>query len=199
MSKTDVLIHPQALVDEGVTIGKGTRVWAFAHILSGAMIGSDCNICDHTFVEGKIKMGDRVTLKSGVYLWDGIEIENDVFIGPNATFTNDRRPRSRQYPPQFLTIRLMTGCTIGANATILPGLTIGRWALIGAGSVVTRDIPDHALAFGHPATVQGWVCICGESITFDNHDQLVSCSCGRVLAQKNGLILVSNENEYRGL
>lgn len=198
MSLTDCTIHPHALIDEGVEIGAGTKIWAFAHILSGAIIGSDCNICDHTFIEGRVKIGDRVTLKSGVYLWDGIEVENDVFIGPNATLTNDRRPRSQQYPDQFLPTRLMTGCSIGANATILPGLTIGCWALIGAGSVVTRNIPAHTLAFGNPAMVRGWVCVCGASVVF-NHQKPVSCDCGRILELNNDSVWVINKNEHSKL
>jgi UDP-2-acetamido-3-amino-2,3-dideoxy-glucuronate N-acetyltransferase len=198
MSLTDCTIHHHALIDERVEIGAGTKIWAFAHILSGAIIGSDCNICDHTFIEGGVKIGDRVTLKSGVYLWDGIEVENDVFIGPNATFTNDRRPRSRQYPDQFLPTRLMTGCSIGANATILPGLTIGCWSLIGAGSVVTRNIPDHALAFGNPAMVRGWICVCGASVVF-NHKKQASCACGRILELNNDSVWVINKNEYSKL
>jgi acetyltransferase-like isoleucine patch superfamily enzyme len=194
----DCIIHPHALIDEGVEIGAGTRIWAFAHVLSGAIIGGDCNICDHTFIEGGVKIGDRVTLKSGVYLWDGIEVENDVFIGPNATFTNDRCPRSRQYPEQFLTTRLMRGCSIGANATILPGLTIGCWALIGAGSVVTRNIPDHALAFGNPAIVRGWVCVCGASVVFNDKRQVL-CDCGRILEFNNDSVWVINKNEHSKL
>ena len=148
--------HPQALV-ETKTIGKGTRVWAFAHILPGAVIGSQCNICDHVFIENKVTIGDRVTIKCGVQLWDGVMLEDDVFIGPNATFTNDPFPRSRQHPTEFPKTHVRKGASIGANATILPGLTIGQNAMVGAGAVVTRDVPPNAIVVGNPARITGYV------------------------------------------
>jgi acetyltransferase-like isoleucine patch superfamily enzyme len=148
--------HPHALVESEV-IGKGTRVWAFAHILPGATVGSDCNICDHVFIENKVVIGDRVTIKSGVQLWDGITLEDDVFVGPNATFTNDPFPRSRQYPSEFPKTLVRKGASIGANATILPGLTIGQNAMVGAGAVVTRDVPPNAIVVGNPARITGYV------------------------------------------
>lgn len=176
--------HPNALVDSGAVIGAGTRVWAFSHILPGAVIGADCNICDHTFVEGKVRVGNRVTLKCGVYLWDGLVLEDDVFVGPCAAFTNDLRPRSRQQPNQYPTTTLRQGCSIGANATILPGLTIGRWALIGAGSVVTRDVPDFALVVGNPARFRAWTCRCG--LRLDPFvDGNAACPCGRSYRTKS--------------
>lgn len=134
------MIHPSAIVEDGATVGKGTRVWAFAHILPGAVIGEDCNICDGVFVENDVTVGDRVTVKCGVQLWDGVRLEDDVFVGPNATFTNDLRPRSGQHVKP-LTTTVKRGASIGANATILPGVTIGAHALIGAGTTVARDIP----------------------------------------------------------
>lgn len=148
--------HPQAIV-ETKTIGKGTRVWAFAHILPGAVIGSECNICDHVFIENKVIIGDRVTIKCGVQLWDGVILEDDVFVGPNATFTNDPFPRSRQYPGEFPKTHVRKGASIGANATILPGLTIGQNAMVGAGAVVTRDVPPNAIVVGNPARITGYV------------------------------------------
>jgi acetyltransferase-like isoleucine patch superfamily enzyme len=144
--------HPQALV-ETTSVGQGTRIWAFAHVLKGARIGRDCNICDHVFIENKVTLGDRVTVKSGVQLWDGIHAENDVFIGPNATFCNDPFPRSRAYLQAYPETRLRRGASIGANATILSGLTIGRHAMVGAGAVVTSDVPAHAVVVGNPARV----------------------------------------------
>ena len=150
-------LHAAALVEPGATIGSGTRVWAFAHILGGARIGSDCNICDHTFIENDVVIGDRVTIKCGVYLWDGLRIEDDVFIGPNATFTNDRFPRSKQYPDEFPQTILEKGASVGANATILPGLRIGRGAMVGAGAVVTRDVPPNAVVVGNPARIKSYV------------------------------------------
>src|ERR1051326_848854 len=130
--------HPAAIVESKV-IGEGTRVWAFAHILPGAKVGANCNICDHTFLENDVVVGDRVTIKSGVQLWDGITLEDDVFVGPNATFTNDKFPRSRVYHQTFPRTLVRKGASIGANATILPGITIGERAMVGAGAVVTRD------------------------------------------------------------
>lgn len=145
--------HPQALIELGATIGEKTNIWAFVHILPGAIIGDDCNICDHVFIENDVIIGNRVTIKCGVQLWDGVKLGDDVFVGPNVTFTNDKFPRSKKYPSQFLKIIVKEGASIGANATILPGITIGRKAMIGAGSVVTKDVPDYALVLGNPARV----------------------------------------------
>ncbi|QGW80719.1 WxcM-like domain-containing protein [Variovorax paradoxus] len=152
----DYFAHPNALC-ESTQIGSGTRVWAFAHVLPNARIGSDCNICDNVFVENDVVVGDRVTVKCGVQLWDGVVIEDDVFIGPNATFTNDLFPRSRQYPEAFGKTLIQAGASIGANATILPGITVGRNAMIGAGSVVTRSVPPNAIVVGNPARITGYV------------------------------------------
>jgi acetyltransferase-like isoleucine patch superfamily enzyme len=186
-------IHPHALVDPGVTIGRGTRVWAFAHLVSGAVVGEDCNICDHTFLEGKVRIGNRVTLKCGVYLWDGLILEDDVFVGPNATFTNDLRPRSKQYK-DFPITRLQVGCSVGAGATILPGLTIGRWTMIGAGAVVTRDVPDFALVVGNPAGFRSWICRCGERIDFRNANS-AKCSCSRSFGLRQDNTVAQTEAE----
>jgi len=142
---------------ESNQIGDRTRVWAFAHVLPGARIGADCNICDHVFVENDVVVGDRVTIKCGVQLWDGLRVEDDVFIGPNATFTNDPFPRSKQYPEAFAQTTIGRGASIGANATILPGVVIGRYAMIGAGAVVTRSVPPHAIVMGNPARITGYV------------------------------------------
>jgi len=153
----EAFVHAAALVEPGAIIGAATRVWAFAHILPGAVIGRECNICDHVFIEGDVRVGDRVTIKPGVQLWLGVTLEDDVFVGPNATFTNDHFPRSRRRPPQFLRTLICQGASIGANATILPGLTIGRLAMVGAGAVVTADVPPGAIVVGNPARVVGRV------------------------------------------
>jgi acetyltransferase-like isoleucine patch superfamily enzyme/dTDP-4-dehydrorhamnose 3,5-epimerase-like enzyme len=150
--KPVTFVHPQAIV-ESPHVGDGTRVWAFAHILPGAVIGKDCNICDHVFIENDVAVGDRVTVKCGVQLWDGIRVEDDVFIGPNVTFTNDPFPRSRQRPERFSTTLIRSGASIGGNATILPGLTVGANAMVGAGAVVTRSVPPYAVAVGNPARI----------------------------------------------
>lgn len=148
--------HPSALV-ESEQIGAETRVWAFAHILPRAVIGSGCNVCDHVFIENDVTIGNGVTIKCGVQLWDGIRIEDDVFVGPNATFTNDRAPRSRQHLKEYPLTVLRKGCSIGANATILPGVTVGQSAMVGAGAVVTRDVPPFAVVTGNPARISGYV------------------------------------------
>jgi UDP-2-acetamido-3-amino-2,3-dideoxy-glucuronate N-acetyltransferase len=147
-----VFVHPQALL-ESPTVGAGTRVWAFAHVLPKAVIGRDCNLCDGVFVENDVVVGDRVTVKCGVQLWDGLRIEDDVFLGPNVTFTNDRFPRSQQHLARYPETVVKRGASIGANSTILPGLIIGPGAMVGAGSVVTRDVPPNAVVVGNPARI----------------------------------------------
>lgn len=149
------MIHPLADV-KTTQIGEGTTIWQFAVILSRAIIGKNCNINCHTFIENDVILGDNVTIKSGVYLWDGISIANNVFIGPNVTFTNDRYPRSKAYPDSFQRTEIKNGASIGANATILGGIVIGEWSLIGAGSVVTKSVPDFAIVYGNPARISGW-------------------------------------------
>lgn len=147
----EFFVHPNALC-ESKKIGKGTRIWAFTHILEGATIGEDCNLCDHVFVENDVVIGNRVTVKSGVQIWNGITIEDDVFIGPNVTFSNDKFPRSKIYK-EFEKTLVLKGSSIGSNATILPGISIGRFAMIGAGSVVTKDVPDFVTVVGNPAKI----------------------------------------------
>lgn len=150
------LIHKTAEV-ASVQIGERTRIWQYAVVLSGAKIGAEANICSHCFIENDVVIGDRVTVKSGVQLWDGLRVGNDVFIGPNVTFTNDKFPRSKRYPEAFLETRIEDGASLGAGAVILPGITIGRGAMVGAGSVVTKSIPPHSIVFGSPARIKGYV------------------------------------------
>jgi acetyltransferase-like isoleucine patch superfamily enzyme/dTDP-4-dehydrorhamnose 3,5-epimerase-like enzyme len=152
----EVFVHQQAIC-ESSSIGPKTRIWAFAHVLPKAVIGSECNICDGVFIENDVVVGDRVTVKCGVQLWDGVEIEDDVFIGPNATFTNDKFPRSKAYPESFARTLIRKGASIGANSTILPGITIGAGAMVGAGAVVTRSVPANAIVVGNPAKIVGYV------------------------------------------
>jgi acetyltransferase-like isoleucine patch superfamily enzyme/dTDP-4-dehydrorhamnose 3,5-epimerase-like enzyme len=153
---SDVFVHEKGIC-ESQHVGARTRIWAFAHVLPGATIGTDCNICDNVFIENDVVVGSRVTIKSGVQLWDGVQIEDDVLVGPNATFTNDRFPRSKNYPATPTRTIVRRGASIGANATVLPGLEIGANAMIGAGAVVTRSVPPNAIAVGNPARIIGYV------------------------------------------
>lgn len=155
----DVFVHPQGIC-ESESVGPGSRIWAFAHVLPGAVIGQDANICDFVFIEGGVVLGDRVTVKCHVALWDGVRVGNDVFIGPSSVFANDRYPRSKRYLPAVATL-LEDGCSIGAGAVLTPGVTIGTYALVGAGAVVSRDVAPFTLVVGNPARPVGLVCRCG--------------------------------------
>jgi serine acetyltransferase len=169
-------IHPTALV-ASPSIGEGTRIWAYVNVLAGATIGRDCNICDRCFIENDVVLGDRVTVKCGVSLYDGIVLEDDVFVGPDVSFSNDTRPRSGQRRNSHPKTLVRSGASLGAGAILLPGVTVGRWAMVGAGSLVTRDVPDFALVYGSPARVHGFVCRCGESLRVV--ERRADCSCGR--------------------
>jgi UDP-2-acetamido-3-amino-2,3-dideoxy-glucuronate N-acetyltransferase len=170
-----VRIHPDARC-ETARVGPRTRIWAFAHLLDGAEVGADCNICDHAFVEGGARIGDRVTVKNASLIWDGVQIADDVFIGPRVTFTNDLRPRIgfAVDPADYVRTTVRRGASLGANVTVVCGVTIGEYAMVAAGAVVTRDVPPHALVMGVPARVAGWVCVCGNDVEVDRR-----CSCGR--------------------
>jgi len=170
-----VFVHPHALC-ESDSIGERTRVWAFAHVMPGAVIGADCNIGDHAFIETGARIGDRVIVKNSVLLWDKVTVEDDVFLGPNAVFTNDINPRVayKNPPERFLPTLVRRGATVGANATIVCGVTIGEQAFVGAGTVVVEDVPAHALVVGNPAQRIGWVCACTRRLP----DSL-ACTCGK--------------------
>lgn len=150
------MIHSSSDV-QATNIGTGTRIWQYVVVLPNARIGSDCNICSHCFIENDVIIGDRVTIKSGVQLWDGLRVGDDVFIGPNASFANDKFPRSRQNPGTFLVTTIQNGASIGAGAVILPNLVIGRNAMVAAGAVVTRSVPPNAVVIGNPAKIVGYV------------------------------------------
>ncbi len=149
-------IHPLADV-QSENIGQNTRVWQYSVIFKDARIGMNCNICAHTLIENDVKIGNNVTVKSGVYIWDGITLEDNVFIGPCVAFTNDKKPRSKQYPDSFAKTIIAEGASIGANATILPGIKVGKNALVGAGAVVTKDVPENAIVIGNPAFIKGYM------------------------------------------
>lgn len=187
-------VHPSAIVEDGATIGRDTRIWAFVHILPDAVIGDGCNICDQVFIENDVRIGDRVTIKCGVHLWDGVVLEDDVFVGPNATFTNDKLPRSGQYPDHFLKTCVCRGASIGANATILPGLRIGEKAMVGAGAVVTRDVPPNAIVIGNPGRIVGYVETSSRSVTSLG----MSASTEGSLVQDVRLIRLHHVEDMRG-
>jgi UDP-2-acetamido-3-amino-2,3-dideoxy-glucuronate N-acetyltransferase len=168
-------VHERAIC-ESKQIGSGTRIWAYAHILPGAKVGANCNLGENVFVENKVSIGAHCTIKNGVSLWDFVTLEDGVFVGPNAVFTNDLRPRAfiRRNSDAFLPTRVMRGASIGANVTIICGATIGPYALIGAGTVVVGDVPPHALVVGNPGKVIGKVCFCGAAI--NAHDFCAACN-----------------------
>jgi UDP-2-acetamido-3-amino-2,3-dideoxy-glucuronate N-acetyltransferase len=170
-----VFVHERALC-ESDEIGARTRVWAFAHVMKGAVVGSDCNVCDHAFIESGARLGNHVTVKNCVLIWDKVTVEDDVFLGPNMVFTNDMNPRVafKKPPERFLPTVVKRGASIGANATIVCGVTIGENAFVGAGSVVIRDVAPYAMVVGNPARAIGWMCACGEKLPRN-----LACSCGR--------------------
>jgi UDP-2-acetamido-3-amino-2,3-dideoxy-glucuronate N-acetyltransferase len=171
-----IFVHPDARCETD-NVGTGTRVWAFAHVLRGAVIGENCNICDHTYVEGGAAIGNGVTIKNGVQVWYGVTLEDDVFVGPNATFTNDLRPRAalKKAESELVPTVVRRGATIGANATIVCGVTLGESCFVAAGAVVTADVPAHALVAGSPARHIAWVCTCGATLP----EELVCGECGQ--------------------
>ncbi|HEV8523296.1 MAG TPA: acyltransferase [Terriglobales bacterium] len=183
---TNIYIHPTSIV-ETRQIGDGTRIWAFSHVMQGALIGRNCNIGDHCFIESGALIGDNVTIKNGNMLWEGVTLGDGVFVGPQVIFTNDLRPRSPRLPlasdryldrAWLLPTVVEEGVSLGAGAIVLPGLTIGQYAMLGAGAVVTRDVRPHALVLGNPARIAGWVCYCGERLALESN--VGTClRCGR--------------------
>lgn len=180
------MIHPTAVVEPS-QVGPRTRIWQYCVVLDGATVGGDVNVNAHCLIEGGATLGNRVTLKCGVYVWSGVTIEDDVFVGPNATFTNDLFPRSRRKPQTWVPTLVRRGASIGAGATIVAGITIGEYALIGAGSVVTKDVPAFGIVAGNPATPRGWVCRCGHAL----RSTLKCAACGtRYSRRRNRLHIV---------
>ncbi len=179
-----VFVHPRGLNDSD-TVGPGTRIWAFAHVMKGARIGGNCNIGEGAFIESGAVLGDNITVKNGVSVWDGITAEDYCFLGPDCVFTNDHAPRSH---PDYATpasewkpTLLRTGSTVGANATIVCGVTLGPWCFVAAGSVVVRDVPEHAMVAGNPARMIGWACRCGRRLP-----ESLTCECGLAYREHDG-------------
>jgi len=172
----EYFVHDRAWV-ESENIGGNTRIWAFTHIMKNVKIGTNCNIGEHCFIENGVIIGDDVTVKNGISLWDGIIIEDKVFLGPYSVFTNDIRPRSKSYNYTISKTIIKEGTTIGANATIICGIEIGKYSFIGAGAVVTKDIPDYTLVYGNPAKIHGYVCECCKQLDFI--ESIAKCDCGK--------------------
>ena len=179
-------VHPTSIIDDDVTVGEGTKIWCYSHIQSGAQIGKRCTLGQNVNVSNNVQIGDGCKIQNNVSLYEGVELEDYVFCGPSCVFTNDLTPRAK-YPKGSAGYRktlIKKGASIGANATIICGHTVGSWALIGAGAVVTGDVPAHALMLGVPAKQAGWVCECGEILKSD----LCCKVCGRKYIEKsNGL------------
>jgi UDP-2-acetamido-3-amino-2,3-dideoxy-glucuronate N-acetyltransferase len=193
-------VHPQALVESG-TIGPRTRIWAFAHVMKGARIGANCNIGDHAFIESGVVLGNNVTVKNGVSVWTGVTVEDNVFLGPNCAFTNDPNPRAYIKKPEteLESTLVRTNATIGANATLLCGLTIGRYAFIGAGAVVLHSVPDFALMVGNPARQSGWMCACAHKLPLgETAPPGTKCTCPHCQATfergPEGLLLLDSSS-----
>lgn len=179
------LIHPNAIVETN-EIGDDTRIWAFVHILNGAKIGSGCNVCDHCYIEYDVIIGNNVTIKCGIYLWEGVRLEDDVFLGPNVVFTNNPRPRSKQRIVHLKTF-VKQGASIGANSTIMGGITIGKYAMTGIASVVTHDVPDYALVYGNPAKFKNWIDEKGQNLVLHEDGFWISPDGIKFEETQNGL------------
>lgn len=177
MPQKEFFVHDQALVESDL-IGEGTRIWAFAHVMKEARIGKDCNIGDHCYIESDVIIGDHVVIKNGVSIWNRVRIEDNVFIGPGAIFINDPYPRSKVYLEEYVATYVKKGASIGANATLMCGITVGEYSMIGAGSVVTRAVPPFAIVYGNPAKVRGYVCRCGKKLDISTPN--VRCVCGQL-------------------
>lgn len=185
--------HESAVIDEGAEIGEGTKIWHFSHIMKGAKIGKNCLVSQNCFIARDTKLGDGVKLENNVSVYTFVTLEDKVFVGPSAVFTNDLNPRA-PYPKggKWISTLVKTGASIGANATIICGITIGKWAFIGAGAVVTKDVPDYAIVAGVPVKQIGWMCECGEKIKFDKEDKTICAKCGRKYQKEEKVVTEIN-------
>lgn len=183
----DVFVHPSSYVDEPCEIGAGTKIWHFSHIMSGSVMGENCNIGQNVVISPGVRLGKNVKIQNNVSVYSGVECEDNVFLGPSCVFTNVINPRSHiNRKNEYRKTLLKEGCSIGANSTIICGHVIGKYALVGAGSVVTKDVPDYALVMGNPARVRGYVCYCGEKLDFAG--DAAQCACGRKYRKINDRI-----------
>ncbi|RMD88212.1 MAG: N-acetyltransferase [Calditrichaeota bacterium] len=189
---SDYFLHESSYVDKNVKIGSGTRIWHFCHIMGGAQIGDNCNIGQNVFVASDVKIGNNVKIQNNVSIYTGVIIEDDVFLGPSMVFTNVINPRSHiSRKDEYKKTLVKKGASIGANSTIICGVTLGRYSFVGAGAVVTRDVPDYALVYGSPAKIKGWMCECGTKINFallNNLEQAICGNCGSQFS-KDGLLV----------
>jgi len=204
VSQRTYFAHAQAIV-ETHDIGAGTRIWAYAHVMSGAHVGSDCNICDHAFIESGATLGNNVTVKNGVAVWQGVRVEDNVFLGPNCVLTNDYNPRAyiKKSGPALETTVIRANATIGANATIVCGITVGQYAFIGAGTVVLKPVLDFALMVGNPARHIGWMCVCAKSLPLRDSRATPSLTCPHCHTQfrvtsKGLAVSEGSRSEYLG-
>ncbi|MEZ0345180.1 MAG: acyltransferase [Infirmifilum sp.] len=189
MTRREFYAHPTAVIEDGAQIGEGTRIWHFAHVRSGAVVGRECNIGKDVYIDAGAVVGNRVKIQNGVSVYKGVVIEDDVFVGPYAVFTNDKYPRAFSKDWEVVPTRIKRGASIGANATVVCGVTIGEFAMIAAGSVVTKDVPPHGLVMGNPARLVGFVCYCGrpleEKIFEDGEKVVFKCKhCGKEVEVK---------------
>jgi UDP-2-acetamido-3-amino-2,3-dideoxy-glucuronate N-acetyltransferase len=185
---TDYFVHESSYIDEGAEIGTGTKVWHFCHVMPRARIGERCNIGQNVLVASDVTIGNNVKIQNNVSLYTGVIVEDDVFLGPSMVFTNVVNPRSHvSRKDEYKTTLVRKGASIGANATIVCGITLGRYCFVGAGAVVTRDVPDYALVHGSPARVRGWMCQCGEQLTFEG-DRAICTSCGDAYRKQDSIV-----------
>jgi UDP-2-acetamido-3-amino-2,3-dideoxy-glucuronate N-acetyltransferase len=189
-------IHESAYVDEGAELGESTKIWHFCHVMSRVRIGNGCNIGQNVFVANDVTIGNNVKIQNNVSVYTGVTIEDDVFLGPSMVFTNVMNPRSHvSRKDEYRATLVKQGASVGANATIVCGTTLGRYCFVGAGSVVTRDVPDYALVYGSPARLQGWMCQCGANLKFDG-DRARCSACGDEYVKRDGVVAPLVQPEF---
>jgi UDP-2-acetamido-3-amino-2,3-dideoxy-glucuronate N-acetyltransferase len=196
---TDYFVHESSYVDEGAEIGAGTKIWHFCHVMPRSRIGERCNIGQNVLVSADVSIGNNVKIQNNVSLYTGVIVEDDVFLGPSMVFTNVINPRSHvSRKDEYKQTLVRKGASIGANATVVCGVTLGCYCFVGAGSVVTRDVPDYALVYGSPARLRGWMCQCGEQLTFDERDEVEAAkchSCGDVYRKQGQVVVPEGSGE----